>query len=300
MNITIKDKTYRFVCNYQNDEVLRKSFNELTNKIWEFDFETWFQTGYWSEKCQLYSLLDGDKMVSHITVSIFDAVIFGEKKTLVQLGTVMTDDAYRGQGLNRYLMEKVLEEWDSKCDFIYLFANESVLDFYPKFGFSAVEEFEAVRTSFKETTKIPFRQLDIEEPVDLSLLDEITKKAHPLADLSIVKNTGLVMFYCLGLGLFTENLFYFESLNTIVVAEYDDENLIIYDAFAPNSVDLDIIVDSLKRDNTTAVTLRFTPQNKTNYQLKSFKDEDLVLFVSTRAEGLFENNRLIFPTLSHT
>lgn len=300
MNITIKDKEYRFVCNYQNDETLRKSFNELTNSVWEFDFEAWYQTGYWGEKCQLYSLLDGEKMVSHITVSIFDAVILGEKKTLVQLGTVMTDEAYRGQGLNRCLMEKVLADWDDKCDFIYLFANESVLDFYPKFGFSAVEEFEAVRTSLREIAKIPFRQLDISTAKDLKLLDEITKNAHPVADLSILNNTGLIMFYCLGLGLFNDSLFYFEGLNAIVVAEYDETNLIIHDVFAPNSVDMDIIVDSLKREDTEQVTLRFTPQNKTNYQLENFKDEDLVLFVSARAKDLFENNKLIFPTLSHT
>ncbi len=300
MNITIKDKEYRFVCNYQNDESIRKSFNELTNSIWEFDFEVWYQTGYWGEKCQLYSLLDGEKMVSHITVSIFDAVILGEKKTLVQLGTVMTDEAYRGQGLNRCLMEKVLVDWDDKCDFIYLFANESVLDFYPKFGFSAVEEFEAVRTSLREMTKIPFRQLDISTAEDLKLLDTITKNVHPVADLSILNNTGLIMFYCLGLGVFNDNLFYFEGLNAIVVAEYDELNLIIHDVFAPNSVDMDIIVDSLRGEKTEQVTLRFTPQNKTNYQLENFKDEDLVLFVSTRAKDLFENNKLIFPTLSHT
>lgn len=300
MNITINNKTYKFIHNYQADETLRNSFNELTNRIWEFDFETWYQTGYWDEKCQLYSLLDGYKMVSHITVSIFDAVILGEKKTLVQLGTVMTDEEYRGQGLNRFLMEKVLEEWNDKCDFIYLFANDSVLDFYPQFGFLAVEEFEAVKVKFGDSKKVPFRQLDITKAEDLKLLDEVTRTTRSLSDLSILNNTSLIMFYCLGLELFKENLFYFESLNAIAIAEYEQKNLIVHDVFSINVVDVDMIVDSLRKVTTENVTLRFTPKEKTNYALQAFKDEDLILFVSTTAKNLFEENRLIFPTLAHT
>lgn len=37
-------------------------------------------------------------------------------------------------------MNKVLEEYENKYDYMYLFANESVLDFYHKFGFKPVEE----------------------------------------------------------------------------------------------------------------------------------------------------------------
>jgi hypothetical protein len=42
-------------------------------------------------------------------------------------------------------LEKVLGEWRRKYDLIYLFANDSVLDYYPKFGFSRVEEYQYLK-----------------------------------------------------------------------------------------------------------------------------------------------------------
>lgn len=299
MNIEIQDKGYRFVCDYKENEVLRKSFNELTNSIWEFDFEAWYQSGYWGDSCHLYSLMDGDKMVSHITVSVFDCVILGEKRTLAQLGTVMTDEAYRGRDLNRFLMDKILDEWSDKCDFTFLFANESVLDFYPKFGFSAVNEFQAVKMNF-EAAKTSFRKLDIDNVADLNLLDRIGRSAMPLFDLSVVNNIGTIMFYCKALGIFKDNLFYFTELDAIAVAEYDEENLIVHDILASQQIDIDLVIDSLIKIDTKNVCLRFVPQDSSGYELKSFKDEDLVLFVSSKAKALFDNNKLIFQTLAHT
>lgn len=299
MNIEIKDKEYRFIYDYKEDGALRKSFNNLTNKIWGFDFEAWYQSGYWGDGCYLYSLMNGDQMVSHITVSVFDCVILGEKKTLVQLGTVMTDEEYRGEGLNRFLMEKVLDDWNDKCDFIYLFANESVLHFYPKFGFSAVNEYEAVKTKFGSMTS-PFRKLEIEDVADFNLLDRIGKKAVPMFDLSVVNNIGTIMFYCQALEIFKDNLYYFSDLDAIAVAEYDEETLVVHDILSAKNVDVDIIVDSLKKEHTQNVHLRFVPHDSEKYELRDFKDEDLVLFVSTKAKSYFDENKLIFPTLSHT
>lgn len=299
MNIEIQDKVYRFVCDYKENEILRKSFNELTNSIWEFDFEAWYQSGYWEDNCHLYSLMDGDKMVSHITVSVFDCVILGEKRTLVQLGTVMTDEAYRGRGLNRFLMDKILDEWSDKCDFIFLFANESVLDFYPKFGFSAVNEFEAVKMNI-EAGKTPFRKLDIDNDADLNLLDRIGRSAVPLFDLSVVNNIGTIMFYCKSLEIFKDNLFYFTELDAIAVAEYDEENLIVHDVLASQQIDIDVVIDSLIKIDTKNVCLRFVPKDKQNYELKNFKDEDLVLYVSSLSKSIFDKEQLIFQTLAHT
>ena len=57
------------------------------------------------------------------------------QKNYIQLGTIMTDKNYRNQGLSKYLMNIVLKEFSEKNDEVYLFANDSVLYFYPKFGF---------------------------------------------------------------------------------------------------------------------------------------------------------------------
>lgn len=300
MYIKINDKDFDFVHDYKGNERLRQCLNQLTNKIWEFDFEAWYQSGYWNDRCHLYSLMDNDDMVSHITVTEFDAVVLGQPKKLVQLGTVMTEEKYRGLGLNRFLMEKVLEEWDSKSDFIYLYANDTVLDFYPKFGLSAVAEYEAVKTIFSKKLHEGVRKMDIEKSEDLELLDKIGRNAVPLYDLSVINNIPTIMFYCQALGVFKDSLYYLENIDAIGVAEYEGKNLIVHDILATKNVDVDIVVDCLINENTENVILRFIPKNKRAYQIREYKEDDLTLFVSSKCKILFENNQLIFPTLSHT
>lgn len=38
-------------------------------------------------------------------------------------------------------MNRILEEYDNKYDFMYFFVNELVFDFYFRFGFKLVEEY---------------------------------------------------------------------------------------------------------------------------------------------------------------
>ena len=299
-NIKIKDKEYTFVQDYKENESLRESFNQLTKATWEFDFEPWFQSGYWDDSCHLYSLLDGSKVVSHITVSAFNSVILGKEKTLVQLGTVMTDDAYRKQGLNKFLMEKVLEDWTEKCDFIYLFANDTVLDFYPKFGFAAVEEYEAVKTVFGKKSQRNIRKMNVSEEKDLQLLDKVGRDAVPLFDLSVVNNIATIMFYCLATDIFKDNLYYVEDMDAIVIAEYEGADLIVHDILSTRNIDIDVVIDLLVNSDTENVRLRFIPKNKKAYQIRKYKEEDLTLFVSSDVKELFDTNQLIFPSLSHT
>lgn len=52
----------------------------------------------------------------------------------------MTHPNYRGQGLAKNLLNHVIAKYEDQYDFLYLFANDTVLDFYPKFGFERIEE----------------------------------------------------------------------------------------------------------------------------------------------------------------
>ena len=52
----------------------------------------------------------------------------------------MTDPDYRGKGYARLLMERVMEDIKD-ADGIYLYGNDSVAEFYPKFGFAESKEY---------------------------------------------------------------------------------------------------------------------------------------------------------------
>lgn len=64
----------------------------------------------------------------------------GKDYTAIQLGAVMTHSDYRHQGLTVKLINHFLVKHGLYFNFIYLFANATVLDFYPKFGFEKIQE----------------------------------------------------------------------------------------------------------------------------------------------------------------
>ncbi|KOO51790.1 GNAT family N-acetyltransferase [Viridibacillus arvi] len=301
-NVMINGKNYKLISNYQDDNELRNRFNLLTQQIYNFDFEKWYNSGFWKENCILYSLLDNDKMVSHITVSVIDFIVLGKKKRFVQFGTVMTDEQYRNQGLSRVLMETVLEEWKDKCDMFYLFANDSVLDFYPKFGFVPVDEYQASTKIPKIESPYSIRKMDIDNVSDLNLLYETAKNAEAQFALSMHDNAGLVMFYCNYFELFSfkENLFYIQDLHAIAVADYEEDTLILYDILAKEKIEIKDVLNAMATEQTKSAILKFMPIDSENYEVTLFKEEDSTLMVMGDKEELFKNNKLMFPMLSHT
>lgn len=162
-NIKINGKSYEYVVNYKNNDELRNSFNSLARKTYEFDFEDWYQNGYWSDRYIPYSIADGNNIVSNLSLNVIDFFVMGEKRTYLQIGTVMTDKEYRNQGLSRFLMEKVLEEWRGRCDLIYLFANDSVLDFYPKFGFDSAQEYQYSKEIYSESVTSDYIKMNMSD-----------------------------------------------------------------------------------------------------------------------------------------
>lgn len=300
--VLINNKEYNYITNYKNDERLRNDLHILTRKIWGFDFEKWYKSGYWGDNCLLYSLSDGHKIVSHITVSVIDFIVLGKKKKFLQLGTVTTDEEYRRQGLNKLLLEKVLHEWKDKCDLIYLFANDSVLNYYPLFGFVPVNEY--IATKKIESTKNAYnvRKLDINNQFDHELLYKKAKNAIPLFNISMVDNAGQIMLYCNYFDKFSfkEKLYYIESLDTIIVAEYIGSDLILYDILSIQEVEIEAIINAMSTEQTQNVVMYFMPKNNKDYEIKLLKEEDNTLFVMGNEKKSFEEEKLIFPILSHT
>ncbi|MBO5624000.1 MAG: GNAT family N-acetyltransferase, partial [Butyrivibrio sp.] len=128
--------------NYRNNDALRASFNRLAEKTFGLNFENWYRNGFWKDNYIPYSVVIDGEVVSNVSVNACNMNYKGKLVKLIQLGTIMTDDDHRGNGYARVLMEEVLKDYDGKVDGIYLFANDSVLEFYPKFGFREAKEYQ--------------------------------------------------------------------------------------------------------------------------------------------------------------
>ena len=96
---------------YKENEPLRASFNALAKRTFGLDFEDWYQNGYWRENYIPYSMVCDENVAANVSVNLTDMLMNGEVKRLIQLGTVMTDEAFRGQGLIRGLMEEIEKDY---------------------------------------------------------------------------------------------------------------------------------------------------------------------------------------------
>lgn len=296
MKITINEKEYVCTNEVRNNFSVRQSFDELAKKIFGIDFESWYKNGFWEEDYIPYVLMDGDTVVSNISVNIIHTNYRNEERLFIQLGTVMTDEHYRNQGLSRWLIENILEEWKEKCDAFYLYANDKVLDFYPKFGFVKEQEYQANGMVISIETVI--RKLDMTSSEDRELLHEKYALSNPFSDLTMENNNGLIMFYCS--QFMKENVYYIPKYDMAVIAEYDADKLICYDVFGNINGTLQEILSVMAKEDTKVSILGFTPKDKEAFTFKKVDVEDLTLFWWSEKENIFSNDaRVMFPLLSH-
>jgi GNAT superfamily N-acetyltransferase len=294
--IKINNKAYEYVVDFKNDVQLRKSFNNLTRKVYGFDFEDWYLNGYWGDRYIPYSILNGDTTVSSIFVNVIDFLVQGEKRTYVQIGTVMTDLEHRNQGLSRILLNKVLEGWRGKCDLIYLFANESVLDFYPKFGFRRAKEYQYSRQVAFHGIRSDLRKLNMLEKENKEFLLNKINRSMSFSQVSMLDSPSLPMFHCT--ANWTDNVYYMKEFDAVVVADFEEDVLYLKDIFCEKEVSLDELISALINKEIKKVVLGFTPKDITSFDGNILIPVD-ALFILDDTRGLFDSEKLQFPVLSH-
>lgn len=295
--LDVNGKEYLYIFDYKDNEILRRSFNNLTQKTYGFDFEDWYQKGYWQEKYVPYSLADGDTIVANVSVNIMDFFVMGEQKRYIQLGTVMTDESYQNLGLNKILIQRILNEWENKCDMIYLFANDSVLDYYPKFGFVRTNQYQCSNNVIKKDSSALARKLDMSLDTDRNLLYEKANQTLPFSNISMEQNASLIMFYCI--SFMNESVYYIEEYDTIAIADFEDDTLYLNDVFGTQDISLDNIINVIINEKTKRVVLGFTPRNISSFKIDLLNEDDTTLFIKSTKDNPFKDNKLMFSILSH-
>lgn len=293
IKLEIINEDYYLIKNYKDNSKYRQSLNTLTKKTYGFDFEEWYQQGYWTDKYIPYSLLHNDEVVANASVSTIDFLIDGELQHTIQIGTVMTEEAYRKNGLSRELINIILKEYENKYDLIYLYANDSVLEFYPKFGFVEAEEYSYSKQFVDNKNKFESRKLNLNDNKDKEIILRLVADTKPVSRIAMVGNSGLDIFY---LTLFMSNdIYYIEALDLIAVVDFNEENMFLMDVFCEKEFDLDEVINSLVNKPVKKVTLGFTPFNIASYTGEILKEEGTTFFV--RGKNLVYKGR--FPILSH-
>ena len=287
--------SYTLIKNSIADDKHRDGYYQLAKDTFGLSFKDWYDSGYFDSSHVPYTVFDKDRAVANISINFMD-VVFGNKvKKYVQLGTVMTDKEYRGKGLQKYIFEEIMKDLNGKFDALFLFANKSVLDFYPKFGFEKDVEYSFSKSVIGKGGNM--RQLDMENTDDVAMVKKYYNLSNPFSALSVINGFALQMFY-LG-GPYSENVYYLPKQDAVVVCEKDGDSLTVLDIFCSENKNIDDILSALC-DKETEISLGFTPKDTDSWNIQLLNDEDTTLFIHKDGENVFSGRQLLFPLIAHT
>lgn len=284
----------RIVKGYRADDALRRSFDALAQRTFGLTFEDWYQNGFWGDDYVPYSVVVDGAVAANVSVNRTDFVLDGEKKRFIQLGTVMTDERYRGRGMIRRLMAEVEHDCAGKADGVYLFANDTVLDFYPKFGFCRAAEVRYARAlepcGAASAVRVPMRDRD-----SWDRLTAVIRSSAPCSRFSLCGNTGLPLFY---VSKFMQDCVYRVAPDTYAVAELKDGVLRLYAVYAEKQPAPEAVARAFG-GAVRRVQLGFTPLDTTGWEAETVHEDDTTLFVRGAGFRDFERRGLMFPVLAH-
>ena len=280
--------------NYRTDAALRGSFNALAEKTFGISFENWYRLGFWGNNYEPFSLVEDGKVIANVSLNRTDMVIGGQRKRLYQLGTVMTEENCRNRGYIRAIMEKI-EEATKDADGVYLFANDSVVDFYPKFGFVPGKEY-VYSKSVSQQGESRMRQVVMDCAANIDRLCGAMEGNVFQTGCRMVDNNDLIFFYAA--QFMQDCVFHWEEKDLWVIAELEEGQLMLHDVFCPNAISLDAVIGAFGAEVKT-VTLGFAPLDTEDWDCRELKEEDTTFFVKGDFSRDFSEKKLRIPTLSH-
>lgn len=290
---------------YEKDTVLLEGFNQLTRKTFGFDFVKWHAAGHFSEMYLPHVIVADEKVVSNVSVNQMQFDMGGVVKNYLQIGTVMTDKEYQGKGLNREIMEAILQEYQGKVDGIYLFGNDSVLEYYPKFGFVPSKEYEYYM-SFEQAGNVNPYVLEKVDMKDEAQAENVYAVLHSYDDNKELVNENDAMYMSKNINLYhfwldatyKNNVYHVKEENAYVVAEVQDNKLFIYQVIGKQNVEINRVAAAFEGE-FSEVVLGFTPVHKDNFNVREHKEEDCTFFILGEDLKCVEEGKMMFPVLSH-
>lgn len=279
---------------YRNDKALRHSFNALAEQTFGLNFENWYRLGYWGDNYDPHSAVLDGAVVANVSVNRCDLVIGGKRRKIYQLGTVMTAPEHRGKGYIRAIME-YLDPILAEADGVYLFANDSVVDFYPRFGFRRAAEITCHKT-VRQTGICQFTSVPMDTPENRARLADAMEASAFREGCPMAGNPELIFFYVS--QFMRSSVRYSETLKAWVIADLEEGCLTLYNVFGPAALTLDAVIAAFGSE-VQRVALAFSPADKTGWETALHTEADSTFFVRGDAFREFEALGLRIPGLAH-
>ncbi|MCH4890072.1 GNAT family N-acetyltransferase [Acidaminobacter sp. JC074] len=284
----------KFIKDYKNKESLRKSFSQLALDTFGIHFEKWYEKGLWNDKYVNYSYVDGEKVISNVSINKMHVSWEGKTYTAIQIGTVMTDPDYRKKGLAYKLLQKVMEDYTDKVDFIYLFGNDLALDLYKKFDMHEFKEHRYMG-DLPKVESSDFRKISLDNQEDFDLMMKIADERSFLSDgIGTRNDSHLTMFYA-SLSYY-DCIYYSSDLDVIVILDESEGILNLYDVLSTDKVDLPELIKKLPLKEADKIEYHFKPIGMKVKETQMVV-EDQTLLIRHKQLNIKESFR--FPAFSH-
>jgi predicted N-acetyltransferase YhbS len=261
-----------------SDVALHEAFLRFIPRVFPVDFRSWYATGGWTDGYTVFALLEGDQLVASAAVSRMECVVHGRTVIGHQLGAVGVAPEQRGRSLGRRVLEHALAHLPGD-DLTFLFANETVLDFYPRFGFRRVQE----HRYGAEVDIVPaphrLRTLAADQLAHHYLIAEVGRIAEPVTEHFGARDYGQTAAWYLS-NFYADCFYYAPGEDAVIVAEQTGDLLHLIDVIAPEQVDLDALLPCVVSAPVRRIALGFTPDRYvTHARVLGPTGEDAPLFV---------------------
>lgn len=257
------------------------------------DFRRWCEWRQWNEDYLAFSVFLDGRVVANASAMRMRLVIEGADVDGWQLGAVGCLPDLRGRGLARAAMHAALAHCGDQP--VLLFANDSVLDFYPRFGFTPAPQslFALDWQTRPEPVQAPV--LDLADPSVRAAFLRVAASARPLSQRFGARDYGRTATWYAANG-------YASPLRRLdedvwVFAQTEDSVLTIEDVFASAPVDWPAAIGRLIDQPIREMRFGFTPERDWTQARVLGEEADAGLFVLNLVVPASPNR---FPLLART
>jgi ribosomal protein S18 acetylase RimI-like enzyme len=273
----------QIIKDYRHDPALREAFYRHTQRVFPgINFRRWQEHGHWSEDYMPHSILEGEQMIANASVTRMKLWLEGNPIRGLQIGTVGTLPEFRNRGLARLLMEHVMDTYAAQAELIFLFTNETVLDFYPKFGFRPVREVVFVATENLPVPQYQARKLDISREQDMALVGNLISGRDDPTRLFGAGDFGFITWFYI-LNGFDQRLYYLEHEDILFILSEKEGRVHVWDAISPQPFDMAAVLPKVAPcERLESVHYYFSPDRIPFSYDRVVAPEDSYLFVRGR------------------
>ena len=268
-------------------------FRSADAELWQL----WRDRGGWTESYEVFAIVDDNRVVGTIGRTRMPLVVNGEARQGYQLGAVATLGPYRRQGLARQLMECVIDAVDEPDQPIILFANHSVLEFYPRFGFRRVPQRRSIARGSIQPSGAQAPRCVPACLADRLRLMELCSRAQPNRGPLAARDYYSVLLWHLTCR--SIDAYWLPESDAVIAATTQDGRLVVHDVIAVRPFDLKPVIPTLITVPISELEFGFDPKDWWSpVEYSEFDDSDSCLFV--HGGGLSIAGPVQFPALAHT